>query len=285
MKQKRNEIRMGKRMFWFVIVVVVFIMTAFSAAVQAAEPDSAAVPAAETDEKDRWEFALVPYLWALTVDGSTTVKGHKSDVHFPFSDALSDVNIGFAFDFEARKDRLGFFVNPIYGVLSGDKTVSGVSTDVTMNMFLGSFGVDYKLGPYALTEFSASGTPAVTLVPYVGGRYTYLATTINAKDVLYVEGSKNWLDPIIGLRTIWDFSKKWNFTLAGNIGGFGVGSDFAWEGFGYFGYRFSLWGKDNANFLFGYRALYQDYTSGSGSDLFEFDVTMHGPILGLSIGF
>ena len=50
MKQKRNEIRMGKRMFWFVIVVVVFIMTAFSAAVQAAEPDSAAVPAAETDE-------------------------------------------------------------------------------------------------------------------------------------------------------------------------------------------------------------------------------------------
>jgi hypothetical protein len=206
-------------------------------------------------------------------------------VDVPFSDTLSKLNIGFMFDFEARKDRLGFFVNPIYAKLDGDQTVEGVSIDATMNMFLGSFGVDYQLGPYALTESSASGTPAVTLVPYVGGRYTYLATTINAKAVRYVEGSENWLDPIFGVRTIWDFSKKWNFTLAGNIGGFGAGSDFAWEAYGFFGYRFSLWGKDNANFVFGYRALYQDYKSGSGSDLFEFDATMHGPIFGLSIGF
>lgn len=51
------------------------------------------------------------------------------------------------------------------------------------------------------------------------------------------------------------------------------------------GCRFSLLGKDNAQFLFGYRALYQDYKKGSGSGLFEFDATMHGPIVGLSIGF
>ncbi|MCJ7593187.1 MAG: hypothetical protein MUO52_00260 [Desulfobacterales bacterium] len=274
MKQKLNENRMGKRTFWFVVVVAVFIMAVVCTPAVASEPD-----------EDGWEFAFTPYLWALSLDGSATVKGHKSDVDMSFSDIVSEMNIAFMFDFEARKDRLGFFVNPLYAVLSGDQTASGVSTDVTANIFVGSFGVDYQLGPYALTESSAGGAPAVTLVPFVGGRYTYLGVTINQKDVRYTDGSQNWLDPIVGLRTIWDFSKQWNFTLSGNIGGFGVGSDFAWEGYGYFGYRFSLLGKDNAQFLFGYRALYQDYKKGSGSGLFEFDATMHGPIVGLSIGF
>ena len=40
-----------------------------------------------------------------------------------------------------------------------------------------------------------------------------------------------------------------------------------------------------ATFIFGYRALYQDYSEGSGSDRFEYKATMHGPIFGLSIGF
>jgi hypothetical protein len=275
MKQKLLDYGAGRQTFWVLIVVVVFLMTIFSTGAQASE----------SDEKDRWEFAIIPYLWALSLDGSATVKGQKSDVDMSFSDIVRKLNIALMFDFEARKDRLGFFVNPLYAVLSGDQTVSGVSIDATMNMFLGSFGVDYQLGPYALTEPSATGTPAVTLIPYIGGRYTYLGVTINAKEVRYTEGSKNWLDPIFGLRTIWDFSKRWNFELGGNIGGFGTGSDFAWEAFSFFGYRFSLFGQDNAHFYFGYRALYQDYKEGSGSDLFEFDTTMHGPVLGLSIGF
>ena len=33
----------------------------------------------------------------------------------------------------------------------------------------------------------------------------------------------------------------------------------------------------------GYRALYQDYSTGSGNNKFAFDATMQGPILGLNI--
>jgi hypothetical protein len=64
-----------------------------------------------------------------------------------------------------------------------------------------------------------------------------------------------------------------------------VGSDFAWEAWGLFGYGFSLLGEDNAKFLFGYRALYQDYKDGHGANRFEYNTTMHGPLVGLSIGF
>jgi hypothetical protein len=31
--------------------------------------------------------------------------------------------------------------------------------------------------------------------------------------------------------------------------------------------------------------MYQDYTNGSGDNKFEWDVTLHGPILGLVIEF
>jgi hypothetical protein len=51
------------------------------------------------------------------------------------------------------------------------------------------------------------------------------------------------------------------------------------------GYQFSLFGEDNARVFAGYRALSQDYTDGSGNDKFEWDVTLHGPILGLGIRF
>ncbi|MGD8261465.1 MAG: hypothetical protein PVF14_20425 [Desulfobacterales bacterium] len=51
------------------------------------------------------------------------------------------------------------------------------------------------------------------------------------------------------------------------------------------GYRFNLFGDKNARVLAGYRAVSQDYTDGSGRDKFQWDITMHGPILGLDTGF
>jgi hypothetical protein len=50
-------------------------------------------------------------------------------------------------------------------------------------------------------------------------------------------------------------------------------------------YRFGLFGDDNAKFAAGYRALYQDYSDGSGADKFEWDVTLHGPVFALGIEF
>jgi hypothetical protein len=34
--------------------------------------------------------------------------------------------------------------------------------------------------------------------------------------------------------------------------------------------------------MLGYKALYVDYLKGSGLSQFEYDVTMHGPILGVT---
>ena len=66
----------------------------------------------------------------------------------------------------------------------------------------------------------------------------------------------------------------------GNFGGFGVGSDFTWNAQAYVGYEISLFGRPTT-LLVGYRALYQDYHHND----FEWDVTMHGPVIGTAVRF
>jgi hypothetical protein len=59
-----------------------------------------------------------------------------------------------------------------------------------------------------------------------------------------------------------------------------VGSDFAWNVQAFVGYRTSVFGQDTT-FAFGYRALSQDYDHND----FEWDVTMHGPVIGAALDF
>ncbi len=72
---------------------------------------------------------------------------------------------------------------------------------------------------------------------------------------------------------------KWSLSLYGDIGGFGVSSDFTWQGFGLI--DFQPW--KNVAFIAGYRAIGTDYETGSGTDKFTFDTTVHGPIIGVDI--
>jgi hypothetical protein len=130
----------------------------------------------------------------------------------------------------------------------------------------------------------------VTVDTYFGARYTYLDLKLKFKGDFRdrfnnVDQDKSWVEPLLGARTIWDLSERWTVTAAGDIAGVAFGSDFAWDAFGLIGYRFGLFGENNAKALAGYRALSQDYTDGSGRDKFKWDVTLHGPILGLDIGF
>jgi len=88
------------------------------------------------------------------------------------------------------------------------------------------------------------------------------------------------VDPIFGLRYRWQMSDKWSVTLYGDAGG-GANADLTWQGLGLV--NFQPW--KHVSFSLGYRALYWDYETGSGVDRFEWDVTMHGPIIGINFNW
>ncbi len=73
--------------------------------------------------------------------------------------------------------------------------------------------------------------------------------------------------------------------LRGDVGGFGVGSQFSWNALA--AYSFVFGKRDGVTYsgLLGYRALSADYEQGSGRTQYVYDVVMHGPVTGLTIGF
>lgn len=104
-----------------------------------------------------------------------------------------------------------------------------------------------------------------------------IAKTVETKLDTRVSRVDDWWDPFIGLRGRLNLSETWYFTAKGDIGGFGVGSDFAWQAEGALGCQVTR------NFFveLGYRALSMDYED----DGLLFDAVAHGAQLTLGVAF
>ena len=93
-------------------------------------------------------------------------------------------------------------------------------------------------------------------------------------------GTMNWTDPVVGMRL--RHKTRWGgeVLLRGDIGGFGIGSDFTWQAFG--GYA-HVWPQDgwDISAVVGYRALSLDYDEGAGNRRRGLDVVLHGPMMGV----
>jgi hypothetical protein len=251
-------------------------------------PASTAHAAAEQLVSEQWQFQLTPYLWALALDGDVTVKSVKTKPSVDFDEIFDHLDYGLMVEGEARKGRIGVYVNAIYADLSDTDKIAGIRLRADAQTVWAGAGAYYRLGPWALDPEAGLAGPKVVVDPYAGARYTYLNTKIKIRGGgPQVDANKDWVDPVIGLRTLWQLTPKWSVTALGDIGGFGISgaSDFSWQATGLVGYSFGLLGDDNAKVLAGYRALSQDYQSGSGRNEFKWDMTLHGPVLGLAIGF
>lgn len=225
--------------------------------------------AQETD-KD-WTFNLAPlYLWGISIDGKQTIKGQEADLDVSFSDIFDNLNGAFTIHFEGvRKQQLGFLVDFSWVNLEIDGTLPpGAKIKVEDTMIYTELAGFYRLQKDK-HHFDFLG----------GIRYTSMDLKFKLGPLPDLKGDQDWVDPILGLRWFWHFADKWTLLLRGDIGGFGVGSDFTWNGVGFI--DFKPW--KHVSLFGGYRVLYQDYQDGSGSELFKFDATMYGPLIGLNI--
>ncbi len=242
------------------------------------------------------EVYVTPYVWALSVNGNSTVKGVKADVNVDFHDILDHLNGAVMLEAEIRKGDVGVLFDTVYANLS-DNDASGddrIKVDAEANQLILQLAGTYRLGDWTLGQSADAGRFAVAVDPYAGARYTYLDVDLQGRlDLLdlgirrtrSVNDDQSWTDPILGLRTLWTLGDRFTVTLAGDVGGTSTSSQYSGQAFGLAGYRFSMFGQNNARLLAGYRVLHQKYEDGSGRDKFEWDVTMHGPIVGLSVNF
>jgi hypothetical protein len=109
--------------------------------------------------------------------------------------------------------------------------------------------------------------------------------TFSRAGVLSAEKSVSWVDPLVGMRLRHQFAPAWNLAISGDVGGFDVGSKFSWQVLAALDYEICRSRAVTWSAMLGYRALSVDYSQGSGLSLYKFDMTMHGPIFGVTARF
>ena len=225
-------------------------------------------------ETDTWDFTLAPYLLFPHMNGQTGI-----------GDALADVDVGPGDIFE----RLDFGAMLFLELANRDWSVSFDG----LYMNLGESGMTPVTGRDVEVDLKQSGLQLTALRRIaswaeigLGARLNTLDASIEVAPGEILPGTEalnteTWFDPLIATRLTVPDAGKWDLGLRGDVGGFGVGSSFAWQVVPFAGYRFSRLFE----LLVMYRALGMDYESGSDSTLFVYDMRIFGPQVGLVFRF
>lgn len=243
-------------------------------------PSGAAEPSKSIKTGEGWEFRTAAYLWMANINGTQTVEGTEADLDISFGDVLKVLDFAGEVHVEALKDnKWGFFIDGTYLKLGPEAKKGPIDIRIGYKYWLWELGGVYR----ANTWPTSNGHAAVDLL--LGGRYTSMDVDLDfqKRPLPNVTGSASWTDLIAGARLFMDLPNNWTIALRGDVGGFGIGgsSDLSLQGVLVFRWNF----KPDWNLDLGYRALYQDYESGSGSNKFAYDATTHGPLLGFEYRF
>jgi hypothetical protein len=251
------------------IAVVVAVLLAGSAHVVAAQN-----PAAEDDDPG-WGFLVAPYFLFPNMNGQTTVRGNVVDVDLGPSDIFDNLDFGAMLYLEMANRDWAITLDGLYMNLgaNGKTPLTERDTEVDMKQW----GIT-ATGMWRVGSWAEIG---------VGGRFNSLegGLVVAPGEVALpgfdVSDTNSWFDPLIVARFTAPLESKWKLGIRGDVGGFGVGSDFTWQVFPFVGYRFSNLFEISG----GYRALGMDYNTGSGDDYFLYDMVTFGPQLGLVFHF
>ena len=220
-----------------------------------------------------WEFNLAPfYLWGVNIDGDLSLGTKTATLDVPFSDIFDNLEAAFIVHFEGmHRSNWGFLVDVNYIEVSNDvdlPTPFDASVDIDFKSTIAEFSGLYRI------KKDQHNFDIIA-----GGRYVRLQNTVTtSRGPDLVDADVDWVDPLAGLRWSFHFAEQWTLVARGDVGGFGVGSDFAAQGLALIDWQPFKY----VSFLAGYRALYMDYSDGSGRDAFNFDATIHGPVLGIN---
>jgi hypothetical protein len=257
-----------------------------------------------------WTVDFVPYGWTMFLKGDVTARGREAGIDTNIFEILdvAQLNGAWMSYLEARNGPFTVYLDTIWSDLSlsrelvGQRNpVAGLTISATADvglqfeMAIVEAGAGYEIG-----RWPADAGGLTTLDVTGGFRYWHLETSVNfdvaagvnlanlgltgtAGGQAAASGGADWIDPVIGLEFRHVPSPGTEISLAGDIGGFGIGSDFTWQAEAM--YRRDL-GDHGGHQWFGelgYRALSVDYSDGSGNARKGWDMLIHGPVLALGM--
>jgi hypothetical protein len=231
-------------------------------------------------KSDGWSFEIEPFILASSIEGEASIGRITGvDVDVDFSDILDALDIGAMIHFEAvRANKWGLVLDYGFMDLSGQAAIAqnGVlSADLRQGV----------LEAFALRRFERGSN---TLDVFGGIRWWDNDVSLTL-DLMVLPGTQSaeieqdWVDPVLGVRWRHPFSDKWDLMLRGDVGGFGVESDFTAAAATSIFYKF----KSSIALDLTYRATWVDFEDGTAQmpGYFAYDTVTHGPLVGVVFGF
>jgi hypothetical protein len=264
----------------------------------------------------QWQLSFTPYGWLVGVNGNATALGRTVDIDASFFDIVekSDSIMALMGYFEARKGRFSFFTDVVWQDLSFDarRSVSGnpfpklpnVNIAIKAKADLGyqstviQSGVFYQIAKWqgrdrAYTALDLSGSARywneeVHVSLHATGTLTAeiekLGLVLQRSKSIAIahSGTLEWVDPVVGARLRHQMASGAELILAGDVGGFGVGSDFSWQALATYGFDVNCFGTPLRTVV-GYRALAVDYSENGRVGKNGLDLVQHGPVMGIAL--
>lgn len=231
----------------------------------------------ETEETStsNWRFQVKPYVLLPYMNGNAAIKGIPVKVDADPGDIFSQLQFGGMLFAEAANDRWAVNIDLLYMDLEADGStpLQSRSAEVGMSQLGLAISGLFNLG--SGVEFG------------LGGRYNSISSDIRIAPGEYIlpgtdfSITEGWFDPLLIARLNKEFAPDWRFGLWVDAGGFGIGSDFAWQIHPDVGYRFS----DLFELAFSWRWIGMDYETGSGTERFSYDMIISGPEFSFSFDF
>jgi hypothetical protein len=226
-------------------------------------------PSGSDDEK--WTYSLAPFLWAMNINGSSTIGPVTAPLELDFKDDLLDnLDSALMLHFEANKGPLALFAEYQYSKLKpGTELPNGATVNVDYKNILGELGAGYTI----------DGLNSEATLQVIGGARYYKQTldAAIASGPTLVEVDESWWDVFLGARVLMPLSDKWSLIIRGD--GATGGSNATWHASGLFDWRFTNWGS----LLLGYRFMNIDYENDKqGRERYAYNADQQGPILGIN---
>lgn len=228
--------------------------------------------------KSKWTYLVEPYLLFPNMSGKVGLANlPEATLDADANQIFGNLKMGAMLYAEASNGTWAIGSDILYmslaqGIQSGSDYTSG---EVSAKQFGWEFSGLYRVTPWF--ELGA------------GGLINSLNSGIDAQRTGIVGGTKSvdksltktWFDPMLITRIKSKADQKLIYQFRGEIGGFGIGSDLAWQAQAIAGYQFSKLFSITG----GYRIISLDYETGSGQDYFHYNVDTSGPTVRFGFQF
>jgi len=228
-----------------------------------------------------WTVSVDPlYTWLPGLNGDATI--FRNDVSIDITtldilhhidDFLGALNGLYMGSGEMRNGNFGLQYDIVYLSL-------GASKDFGVGPITGGVDLGFKMSMTTLAgNYRFYETQTAYLDAIAGIRITDINTdlTISLGPTVSATDGDTWVDPIVGVKGRYDLNENWNLKGSALYGGFGVASHSLYDVSVFVGYEWA----NGIELYGGWRIADTKYDNGS----FKWNITMSGPMLGLTFKF